>query len=179
MGISQSPHQPGQPDPSSALGRERALPDSSRREAESRRHQRRRMLAGLLLLILILVPVLLYMAVWTYRLAVAQLGPFAPLAVVGVGAFLLAIGGPWLLIHYRRPLTTLIVRSAALAWTLVEATGLPRWFRRRFPRLFRFLAVRLAPGAATGLGLSIGLAVAGALLVYVLELLSEVLFGTK
>src|SRR5262249_28718838 len=47
------------------------------------------------------------------------------------------------------------------------------------PRLAGFLEARLLPGTATGLGLTVGLAVAGAFLVYVAELLAEVLFGTR
>lgn len=124
-------------------------------------------------------PVLLYAALWVYRLAVAQLGPFAPLAVVGVGALVAAILGPWLIIRYRRPLLSVILRTARLLWALVLATGLPQRLRARFPRLSHFLEARLARGTATGLGLTIGLAVALAVLVNVVELLIEVLFGTR
>lgn len=178
MGMSQPPHQPERSAPRSASGRERLPPDTPESGSRQRR-LRLRLFIALVVLVVLLVPVLGYAAVWTYRFAVAQLGPFAPLAVAGAGALLLAIGGPWLLIRYRRPLTKLIGQSAVLAWALVEATGLPNWFRGRFPRLSGFLAARLAPGAATGLGLTISLAVAGALLVYVMELLVEVVLGTK
>lgn len=122
---------------------------------------------------------MLYAVVWAYRLAVAQLGPFAPLGAIFVGALVIAIGGPWLLIRFRRPLRAIIVRLAAILWALLQATGLPRWFQTRYPRLSRFLGARLIPGTATGLGLSIGLAVAFALLVNFIELLAEVLFGTR
>lgn len=122
---------------------------------------------------------LLYAALWGYRFAVAQLGPFAPLAVVFVGSLILAVAGPWLLIRYRRALRRLIVRAAGWLWALVQATGLIRWFRGRFPRFSRFLGARLIPGTATGLGLTIGLAAAFAALVYVVELMAEVLFGTR
>lgn len=132
--------------------------------------------AGVALLVAL---ALLYAALWGYRFAVSQLGPFAPLAAFFVGTLVLVIAGPWLLIRYRRALRRLIVRVASLLWALIQATGLLRWFGARFPRLSRFLGGRLIPGTATGLGLTIGLAAAFAALVYVIELMAEVLFGTK
>jgi undecaprenyl-diphosphatase len=140
------------------------------------------------LLIVVLValaalPIILYGALWIYRFAVSQLGPFAPLAVVGGAAVVSAILGPWLLIRYGRPLQSALLGAARLLWTLAHATGLPQWLGARFPQLSSFLRARFASGSATGLGLTIGLsvgfAVTFAALVNLVELLFEVTFGTR
>src|SRR5690242_19100383 len=47
---------------------------------------------------------LLYALLWMYRFLVGELGPFAPLAIALIGALLLAIVGPWLVVHYRTQL---------------------------------------------------------------------------
>src|SRR5258708_29397299 len=49
--------------------------------------------------VLLLALLLLYGALWGYRFALSQLGPFAPLAAGLVLALVLAIGGPWLLVR--------------------------------------------------------------------------------
>jgi undecaprenyl-diphosphatase len=128
-------------------------------------------------------PVALYAALWIYRFAEAQLGPFAPLVVVGGASLVTAILGPWLIIRYRQPLVSLLLKTTRLLWTLALATGIPQLIRARFPRFSHFLRARLTPGSATGLGLTIGLSVgfsiAFAALVNVVELLVEVAFGTR
>jgi undecaprenyl-diphosphatase len=129
-------------------------------------------LAGLLLVLL-----LLYAALWSYRFALSQLGPFAPLAAGFVVVLLIALGGPWLLVRYRRPVRTILVGSVTWLWTVLRASGLPRRLAHRFPRLTALLRSRLVR-TASGLGLTVGLLVAGALAWNVVEVLLEVVTGS-
>jgi|GEM_PF-5228192 len=54
-----------------------------------------------------------YLAVFSYRFAQIQLGPFAPLAAILTLALLLAIIGPLLLVRYHRVLWAGLARSPA------------------------------------------------------------------
>src|SRR5262245_2011673 len=96
---------------------------------------------------------LLYALLWMYRFLVGELGPLAPLAIAVIGALLLAIIGPWLVVHYRAQLRRAIVRGARWLWTEAGVRQLLARSQARYPRLARFLAARLARGSATGLGL--------------------------
>jgi membrane-associated phospholipid phosphatase len=138
----------------------------------------RRMRTGLWLLFGLLgAAALLYAALFSYRFAEVQLGPFAPLAAGLVVGAALAIGGPWLLVRERRPLEAALMRGIRWLGTRLEATGWPERLARRFPRLARFLGSRFAR-TPTGLALTLGLVAAGALLWNVLELLFEVVSGS-
>src|SRR5439155_15797993 len=81
--------------------------------------RRPRVLLGLCALLL-----LLYALLWGYRFVVGQLGPFAPLAIAVVGGLLLAIVGPWLLVHYGGQLRRAVVRGAGGVWTEAGARQL-------------------------------------------------------
>src|SRR5262245_44612959 len=114
-----------------------------------------------MLLKLFALLLLLYALLWIERFLVGELGPFAPLAIAVIGALLLAIVGPWLLVHYRAQLRRAIERGAGWLWTEAGVRQLVVRAQARYPRLARFLAARLARGSTTGLGLTIGLVVAG------------------
>ena len=134
---------------------------------------RPRVLLGLVALLL-----LLYALLWTERFLVAQLGPFAPLAIAVLGGLLLAILGPWLVVRYRGQLRRAIVRSARWLWTTTGVQQLVARVQARYPRLARFLIARLARGSATGLGLTVGVLLAGVVAWFFLELLIEVASGS-
>ena len=138
-----------------------------------------RRLGLLSLVILVGLAALAYVVFWAYRYMVGILGVFAPLVAVALLALLAAILLPWLLIHFRCQLSRAIRLTAAGLRRLSLATGLPQRFASRFPRLARFLVARFAPAPATGLGLTVGLFLAGGLIWFQLELLSEVISGSS
>jgi undecaprenyl-diphosphatase len=119
-----------------------------------------------------------YGAVWGYRFAAVQLGPFTPLAVVLLVAVLIAVLGPVLLIHYHTQLRAALGRIFGWLGRLLAATGLPQAFARRYPRLARFLVARFTLGSPTGLALTLTVAIALALLEQVVELLVEAVSGS-
>ena len=124
------------------------------------------------------VLLLLYALLWGYRFVINQLGPFAPLALVVLAAGLLAILGPWLVVHERRQIQHGIARGAEWLWT---HAGLHRLFdtmRQRYPRLTRFLVGRLTYGTGTGLALTIGVVIAGVVAWFFTELLIQVASGS-
>jgi hypothetical protein len=123
--------------------------------------------------------IVVYAVVWSYSLAVSQLGPFAPLAAALVGGLLLAVLGPWLLVHYHRQLHAALGRALAWVGARLAATGLPQRFARRYPRLARFLVARFTPGSPTGLPLTVWIVIALALVEQVVELLVEVVSGRQ
>lgn len=122
---------------------------------------------------------MLYLGVWSYRFAVAQLGPFAPLVAVLVLVLVAMLLGPWLLIRYRAPLQGAVGHATRWLWIRLDATGIPTRTSARMPRLWRFVAARLVLGSATGLGLTIGLVIAGAVAWVFGELLAEVATGSS
>ena len=130
------------------------------------------LLAGLLGVLM-----LLYAAVFAYRFVEAQLGPFAPLAVVLVASLVLAIGGPWLLVRRRRALTAAVRTAGRWLWARICAAGLPQRVAARFPRLTAFLQSRVAR-TPTGLTLTLAVVAAGALLWTLVELSFEVVTGS-
>lgn len=132
----------------------------------------------LVLLILLTAALLAYGAIWGERFALAALGPFAPLTLVVAAGLAVMVVGPWLLVRYRRPLGAVIVWIATWLWLHAQATGFPRWFAARYPRLARFISARLAR-TTTGLGLTVGLVAAGAALWVFLELSFEVITGSR
>ncbi len=135
--------------------------------------RRPRVLLGLFAMLL-----LLYTLLWSYRFVVNQLGPFAPLAIVVVAGGLLAVAGPWLVVHYRVQLRQAIVRGADWLWIDAGARRLFTRLQARSPRLARFLVVRLTHGTGTGLGLTVGVMIAGVVAWFFLELLIEVASGS-
>jgi membrane-associated phospholipid phosphatase len=153
---------------------ERTTASPDRRTA--RRRWRSLAVVGLTLLALLL---LFFAGLWSYRLALSWLGPFAPLALALVGALALALMGPALLIHYRAPLRAGIVSSATWLWARVEATGVLQRFAMRYPRVARFLAARVSWGSATGLGLTIGLVVLVVIGQFFLDLMFDVVTDSR
>src|SRR5262249_7123053 len=121
--------------------------------------------------------VLLYAAVWGYRFALSQVGPFAPLAVLFVAALVLATVGPWLLVRERKGLEAAVRATGRWFGARLRATGLPRWLAQRAPRLAAILRGRLA-STPTGLTLTLGVLAAGALAWTFLELSFEVVTGS-
>jgi membrane-associated phospholipid phosphatase len=127
---------------------------------------------------LLIVLLLLYALLWVYRFVVNQLGPFAPLAIVVVAGVLLAVVGPWLVVHYRVQIQRTIVRAADWIWTEAGARRLVTRLQARYPRLTRFLIARFTHGTETGLGLTVGVVLAGVVAWFFLELLIEVASGS-
>ncbi len=121
----------------------------------------------------------IYGAVWSYRLAASQLGPFTPLAAVLAGGLVLAVAGPWLLVHYHGQFRAGVARALAWVGARLAATGLPQRFARRYPRLARFIVARFTPGSPTGLALTAWVIVGLGLVEQVVELLVEVVFGSR
>ena len=119
-----------------------------------------------------------YLAVFSYRFAQIQLGPFAPLSAILIVAVLLAIIGPLLLVRYHRVLWAGLARGAQRLGALLAATGLPQRFTRRFPRFSRFLVARFTPGSPVGLALTAWVVVGLVALEQVIELSIEVSYGT-
>jgi membrane-associated phospholipid phosphatase len=157
-------------------GSERGATPALIRRTVLRRPWRSLATVGLTLLALLL---LFFAGWWSYRLALSWLGPFAPLATALVGALALAIIGPALLIHFRAPLRSLVVRGATWLWARVEATGVLQRFAVRYPRTARFLAARVAWGSATGLGLTIGLVALVVIGQFFLDLLFDVITDSR
>ena len=122
---------------------------------------------------------LLYAGVWSYRFAVAQFGPFAPLIAVVLLVLVALLLGPWLIIRYRVSVAAAIARVAQWLRARLVRTGIPARIATRMPRLWHFLAARLTVGTATGLGLTVGLVIAGAVAWVFGELLVEVATGSS
>jgi len=119
-----------------------------------------------------------YLAVFSYRFAQIQLGPFAPLAAILIVSLLLAIIGPLLLVRYHRVLWAGLARGAQRLGALLAATGLPQGFSHRFPRFSRFLVARFTPGSPVGLALTAWVVVGLLALEQVIELSIEATSGT-
>jgi undecaprenyl-diphosphatase len=128
---------------------------------------------------LLALPLLFFAGLWSYRLALSWLGPFAPLAVALLLALALAIIGPALLVRYGARLRAIVVEGATWLWARVEATGVLQRFAARYPRLARFLAARVAWGSATGLGLTVGLVALVIIGQYFLDLLLDVVTDSR
>jgi undecaprenyl-diphosphatase len=131
---------------------------------------------------LMLAVLLLYVAVWTYALAVTQLGPLGLVAYTLLVGLLLAVVGPWLLVRYRTPL------RAAIVWIARHVAPRPRASHtaasvatsqqeRFFARLARVFGLRAVWSRTAGVWLTLGLIVALALAWVVAELALQVVDG--
>jgi len=120
----------------------------------------------------------IYGLIFGYHYAQIQLGPFAPLAAA-LGLFvLLAVFGPFLLIHYYRAIRSRVIRFVSWLDTTIAATGLPRRLARRYPRFTGFFVERFMPGSPLGLVLSLWIILGAVAIEQVVELALEVTRGS-
>jgi membrane-associated phospholipid phosphatase len=139
------------------------------------RQKRHRLLFVLLLLVSFLIS--LYLVLWLYQLLLSQFDVAAPAIAVPLGALILALVGPWLLMHNEARVRSALGGVMRAVWRAVARTPLAHALARRFPGVARQLRRLFSTSPAAGLLLIAVLFAASAVVWFFLVLLAQVVTG--
>jgi len=132
---------------------------------------------GFALLLLVSFPIALYVVVWLYLLLLSQFDMVAPAVAVPVGALVLALLGPWLLVHTGGRVRHAPARVLRGIWWIVAGTPLAQAPARRFPGLAHQFRRLFGTSRMAGLLLVAVLLAASAVVWFFLLLLAQVVTG--
>jgi undecaprenyl-diphosphatase len=130
-------------------------------------------------LVLVALPIAIYVILWIYHLLLSELAVAAPIAAVPLVALLVALIGPYLLVHYEVRIRAALAGAIRAIWQFYRRSPLGQAIARRFPGLMALLNRLFGSSPMAGLLLISVLFAASAAVWFFVALLVQVVTGAS